>query len=355
LAHELAGKEHEVTVFGSHIETRTYWDDSVRVELVQSRPMRYVGWALERFALRKFLRHAVRGNRFDIVEIPEHGGMVPWRVNGVPIVVRLHLSWLVWWHYYGKPSHNRWMPYSETRTLKGNPYWIACSNYILQETSRLTGIVPALSRVIYNANPDSLQDEPKPLQSREKIILFAGRVSVRKGALALTRAAQIFLPQLPEYRLVFAGEQDVIEGKIASERFREIVGPALKERLHFTGRLGHDGIMDLMKRSAVFVFPSHLEAFSVVVLEAMAAGMAVVYSTKHSGPETIVDGVDGLLANPDSHDDIAEKVVRLCKNLPYAEQLAEKGRKKVVTDFSLKKCAEDTLKFYTEVLQKTNS
>ncbi len=59
--------------------------------------------------------------------------------------------------------------------------------------------------------------------------------------------------------------------------------------------LPHDGILELMRRSDVFVFPSLFEGFGLVILEAMAQGLPVITTPHTAGPDLIADGVDGFI------------------------------------------------------------
>ena len=53
-----------------------------------------------------------------------------------------------------------------------------------------------------------------------------------------------------------------------------------------------------MAGAAVFVMPSRLEPFGIVVLEAWRAGTAVVATSRGGPPEFVRDGEDGLLVDP---------------------------------------------------------
>jgi hypothetical protein len=74
------------------------------------------------------------------------------------------------------------------------------------------------------------------------------------------------------------------------------------------------------------VFPSYAEAFSMVPLEAMAQGCPVIYSNRHSGPELIDHGRNGLLVDPDRSDEIAAAIVRLLRDGAEAARLGAAGR-----------------------------
>ena len=64
---------------------------------------------------------------------------------------------------------------------------------------------------------------------------------------------------------------------------------------HWIASLPHAGILDLMRRSDVLVFPSLFEGFGLVILEAMAQGVPVITTPHTAGPDLITDGTDGFL------------------------------------------------------------
>ena len=89
-----------------------------------------------------------------------------------------------------------------------------------------------------------------------------------------------------------------------------------------------------------------MEAFRPGALMAMACGAPVVYSTQHSGPEAIEDGITGLLADPFSPEDVAEKVLRVLNDPALSNELVRNARNAVKSRYSLKRCIDDTLAFY---------
>ncbi|MHB8899266.1 MAG: glycosyltransferase, partial [Thermoguttaceae bacterium] len=102
----------------------------------------------------------------------------------------------------------------------------------------------------------------------------------------------------------------------------------------------------------VFAFPSKLESFGLVAAEAMACGVPVVYSNQHAGPELVDDGQTGLLADPFSSEDVAEKIQRILDNPDLGARLAERAKLAAQTKFSLGRCVDDSLKFYEFVLSE---
>ena len=66
-----------------------------------------------------------------------------------------------------------------------------------------------------------------------------------------------------------------------------------------------------MAGARVFVMPSRLEPFGIVVLEGWRAGTAVVATNRGGPPEFVRDGEDGLLVDPFDTAAVAEVLGRL--------------------------------------------
>jgi len=85
----------------------------------------------------------------------------------------------------------------------------------------------------------------------------------------------------------------------------------------------------------VAVLPSLREAQGLALLEAMAARRPVVASAVGGIPETIRDGMDGLLVPPGDPDALAAAVTRLARDAELRDRLAASGRRRVEDRFSV--------------------
>ena len=85
----------------------------------------------------------------------------------------------------------------------------------------------------------------------------------------------------------------------------------------------------------------------------MSAGVPVVFTSNPPGPEMIENGVSGLLADPASPRDFAEKASAILDNPALAARLATQARKRVAERFSLEQCLQATEHFYEECLRQS--
>jgi glycosyltransferase involved in cell wall biosynthesis len=215
---------------------------------------------------------------------------------------------------------------------------IAVSRFTANQVEELLSIPAARIRVV----PHGVQfREPGPTQSeRAKTILTVGAMQKRKNTMRLVEAFE----RTPSgWKLVLAGgagyESERIQRRIAeSPRSRDIAQP---------GYVSGDELNRLYAEASIFAFPSLDEGFGIPVLEAMAAGAAVL--TSHGGALREVAGEAALLVNPQEVSSIAEGLSTLMEVQTLREQLAAAGYERA-RRFSWESAVEQTWKVYQELL-----
>jgi glycosyltransferase involved in cell wall biosynthesis len=137
------------------------------------------------------------------------------------------------------------------------------------------------------APAETAQDAARP-----NLVLFLARLEPEKGIFDLLEAVCGVRTAVPDLRLVCAGDGD----RAAVARHAEGLGIA--DMVKFTGWAGPSAKRALLESAAVFALPAYDEALPTALLEAMAAGVAVVVSPVGGVPEVVVDGVSGFFAAP---------------------------------------------------------
>jgi len=155
------------------------------------------------------------------------------------------------------------------------------------------------------------------------VVLTAARLDEQKGHPVLIRAAA----EIPEALFVLAGEGP---RRAALQELAAELGIA--DRVLF---LGHrTDIPELLAASDVFALPSLYEGSSLAVLEAMAAGRAVVSSAIGGTDELLTDGEDGLLVAPGDSPALASALRRLLGDGELRADLGRAARARAERDFS---------------------
>jgi phosphatidyl-myo-inositol alpha-mannosyltransferase len=130
-------------------------------------------------------------------------------------------------------------------------------------------------------------------QDGTRNVLFVGRHEPRKGLIELLKAFRILRKTGCECRLLVVG---------SGPQDREARRYVMTRRLggvEFLGRVSDDEKAQLFKTADVYVSPATgRESFGIVLLEAMAAGTAIVCSDIHGYKGVVRRGTDGLLVPP---------------------------------------------------------
>jgi len=188
-------------------------------------------------------------------------------------------------HFPYNPLNRRLYKWAEKRVLRRSDVVIALSPYI-------RGVIQSMGlRSVYIPNGVDLSRYP-PSQVDERFVLTGGRLVREKGLEYLIEAFS-GLPEKTknEYSLVVVGEGPEKEKLIERSR---VVG--VSSRVKFLPWIRKEGFIEMISRCSVYAFPSVIETFGIVQLEAMACGKPVVACEIPGPKDVITHGKDGLLS-----------------------------------------------------------
>jgi len=204
-----------------------------------------------------------------------------------------------------------------------------CSAFTLRDAEARFGLAPGAGRVIFNdANPDMVGTrEEMGLPDRldflagERYVACLGRVVNNKGFDLLLDAFRLIRSNHADVHLVVGGSGSKLED------LRRLAGDlGISDWVHFPGRLSRYEVAQVLTSATVFVMPSRLEPFGIVVLEAWRAGTAVIATTIGGPPEFVSDGADGLLVNPHDTRRLADALARLLDDDELRQRIASAGK-----------------------------
>lgn len=152
--------------------------------------------------------------------------------------------------------------------------------------------------------------EPRPKQDSIFRVMFAGQVSTRKGAHYLLQAWQEL--RLPDSELLLVGINQLPSDWLAK----------YSDRVRMTGSVPHSTLNEYYSSANVFVFPSLVEGFGLVLLEAMACGIPIITTPNTAGSDIITDGVEGFII-PIRDIEALKTKLEWCYSHPH--ELAEMG------------------------------
>ena len=116
-------------------------------------------------------------------------------------------------------------------------------------------------------------------------------------------------------------------------------------------RIPSTPLVKLYKSADACVFPSLIETFAMINIEAMAAGIPVISTDAPGCIETIVDGVDGLMARAGDPVDLARKMEQLQTSPDLRSTLSANGHKTVRNSFSWDVVGHQFESLYLELTQ----
>jgi len=181
------------------------------------------------------------------------------------------------------------------------------------------------------------------LQDRSPIIGFVGRLVPDKGGAILLQAARPVLRNYPAAALVFVGD-----GPCRTEWQDLAKRLGIERQVLFTG--ARQDMPETYAALDIIVLPSLVESMPMCVLEAMAAGKAVVATRVGMIPDVIVDGVNGLLVDSASVPDLSAAMLTLLPDPFLRRQLGKSARECIAQRFSAERMARNYLTHYRQVL-----
>jgi glycosyltransferase involved in cell wall biosynthesis len=158
-------------------------------------------------------------------------------------------------------------------------------------------------------------------------IVFAGRFMEQKNPGDLVRALKR-LPHL-SWRCAMLGD-----GPLLDEVRQAVQGSGLAERFSLPGWVSPQKVLDEFAHSDLLVLPSRSEGLSVVGVQALGVGLAMVLSDAGGNLELVSDGENGFIFPAGDVPALAERLERLLVS-PFMLQSAQKKSRAMAQKFDL--------------------
>jgi glycosyltransferase involved in cell wall biosynthesis len=213
---------------------------------------------------------------------------------------------------------------------------IVCeSRFVMQDIVRFFGVPPERVAVIPAPPVTTLRDRPADADAIEAVrrkfalparyVFYPAQFWPHKNHRRLVDAFARVAQTRPDCALVLTGKQrDEYEPVFA--RVHEL---GLTERVRHIGYVETADLAALYRGATVAAIPTLFESISIPVYEAFAVGTAVCASNVVALPEQIGDA--GLLFDPHSEEDIAEKIGTLLDRPELRADLIERGHRRIAS------------------------
>ena len=176
-------------------------------------------------------------------------------------------------------------------------------------------------------------------------VLYAGRIAANKGLPGLIEAlARIPAPERPTVVLLGPdwGQRTYL-ARLATQR-------GVEASLRWLGSVEDRAqYRAILRRARLLILPSEWEAFGMVLLEAMAAGVPTLATAVGGVPEVLADGRAGVLVPYGDPDAMAAALLRLWTDPEERRRLVDAGKARVA-EFTWDRSVQRLLDLFREVV-----
>ncbi len=302
------------------------------------------------------LRKIITGGGFSLVHT--HGGVAGlWgrlACIGLPGVKRVHTIHGI--HYLNYDSIlKKGLTILLERLLARLTDRIICVCHSDLEKALRAGVVSAgQARVILNGIELSPHQEQRPaggglrreisLDDDTILIGTVGRLHIQKGQRHLLDAFARLGRRIPGTHLVLIGDGPEAVGLKRRHR-----GLNLGRHATFLG--AREDVADLLPQLDLFVLPSLWEGLPLTLMEAMAAGLAVIATDVDGNSELVEDGFDGILVPSADPEALCGAMAVLCSDPARRKSFGSRARERAIRSFSHHRMVLETSAVYNELLQ----
>lgn len=375
-ARMFAEKGHDVTVFVNDSNV-----DSVVVE--QQNNIRVVRFSPYQFGANSFLGHTAnvsyafsqivkqfieQEGQPDIVEAQEYLGIAYYLLQykyllyewciGLKVLITMHSPSFLYMSYnhiseYKYP--NFWICEMERFCLQAADFLVAPSHYIVKETERHFEILHKNVAVIPNPyEPQAPQPEKSHQQKTE--IVFYGKLTVQKGALALLAYFNNLWEAGFAETLVMIGGQDIVYhpegvtmGDFIRNKYQRYIDRGL---LKLEDRIAPNQINSRLSKAKVVIIPSANDNLPYVVFEMMGMGNVVLVSKQGGHAEVVQHGVDGFIFDHFTEGDFELQLQNVLALTNEQWQNVSTNAKKKVAAYSLQTIYDQKIVLIDTICQK---
>lgn len=300
--------------------------------------------------VRRYARRAreiAQKEHFDIIHAHDWlsflAGLAAKEVSGKPLILHVHATEF---DRTGGQGVNQQVYDIERMALHRADGIIAVSDFTKQKLIERYDVSANRIEVVHNgidecdyANiPDRLAELKKDGQ---KIVLFAGRITIQKGPEYFIRAAKHVLEHNPNVLFLVAGS-----GDMERQMMLEAAHLGISDHVIFVGFLRGDDLNAVYKAADLFVMPSVSEPFGITPLESIIAGSPVLISRQSGVSEVLTHA---LKTDFWDTEDMANKILGVVTHRSLWQTLWGNSReevKKVTWDAASKKCID----YYARIL-----
>jgi len=175
----------------------------------------------------------------------------------------------------------------------------------------------------------------------EFVVGMVATFSGNKDYSTFINAAQMVLESRNDVTFIAVGDGDNFES------CRNQVKSKFKNRIKFLGT--QKNVESIVNIFDIGVLATFTEGISNTIMEYMALEKPVIVTDCEGNRELIIEGKTGLLVKSEDPLEMAQKTLLLLENKELAKNLGENGKKRLRSEFSLKKMGNELENLYREL------
>jgi glycosyltransferase involved in cell wall biosynthesis len=183
------------------------------------------------------------------------------------------------------------------------------------------------------------------LDDHRVLLIGIGSLTEEKGFDVLLASLPALRARNPELALLIIGD-----GPLRNELTRRAERLGVEEHVRFLGR--RRDVADLLACADIFVLPSRREGLPMVLLEAMAAGKAIVATAVGEVP-TVLENTGGLCVAPGDSGALTDALASLVTDRARREARGRSAREALLAGCTAAGMAEQYLTLYRSLVRCT--
>ncbi len=185
-----------------------------------------------------------------------------------------------------------------------------------------------------------------PIKKKESIVILPSRMVSDKGIFEFVDAVRRIRKILPDWKFILAGAADYKNPSTID--FKLIQSWQSEGLVEWVGYV--EDIAILLGKASIVCLPSYREGMPKVLLEASAAGCAIITTDVIGCRDAIVNTQTGDLVKVRNVDSLTNALLSLINDRKKRERYGQSGRKLAIKKYGIQKVVDRTLDIYQELI-----
>lgn len=260
------------------------------------------------------------------------------KIAGKKVIIHLHTAQYVDYYLNLKPWKQRFL----RRSLELSDLVLCLSDVLKRSCEASIGLTNC---VVLNNSIDTdkygrihEENEKCPHQ-----LLFLGKVVPEKGVYDLVEVLHRLKEEGRPVRCIIAGSGQTEKLGALVESY------GIQELVQLPGWVDGDRKMELLKNCTALILPSYREGLPMSILEAMAAGKAIISTAIAAIPEVVEEGVNGWLFQPGDQEALYQILRDFLENEALCLEMGRKNYEKSRAQYSSAELLDELYHHYCRV------